>query len=103
MFNRVLCSICVLLTLAGFSRAIALDADPLITIDPGKVYMKVNGIALSGRDILDLAVDEVWERDLAEFIQEALCSGELEKRGVVATEAEAAAWLQEHFPLPSPA
>ena len=70
-------------------RAAALEDEPLVPIDEAHVYVKVDGDPILGRDLLDLKVEEVWDKELEGFVQHALILEELNANKMEVTDADA--------------
>src|SRR5436189_161303 len=56
-------------------------AEPdIVTIDEGKVYRKVNGEPISGKDVMDLIVEESWDKELQVFVEQELRNEEVRSK-----------------------
>jgi hypothetical protein len=68
--------------------------DVVVTLDPGKTYRKVNGMDVTGKDVLDLLLEESWEQNLQSFIEYAMCNDEIISRKINVSDADVDAELQ---------
>jgi len=58
---------------------VAKPNEPLFRIDEGKIYGVVNGEPIVGRDVMEVLVEEVWEKYLQAFVDFAIRREEVEK------------------------
>jgi len=70
------------------------DAGPSMTVEEGAVYRVVDGQNITGRDVLDLLIEENWEKHLQLFVEFALRKEEIEANKMEASAAEVEAELQ---------
>ena len=68
--------------------------EAVVTIDPGKIYRKVNGLDIFGRGVLDLLLEESWDQNLQAFIEYSMCSEEIASRKINVSDADVDAELQ---------
>lgn len=71
------------------------DDAPLVPLEDGRVYRKVNGEPITGRDVLDLLLEESWRKHLSAFVEYTLCAEEVQGRKIVVSDAEVEAELQQ--------
>ena len=88
MFTRFL-SLIVCCVSIGTPLALALDDEPLVAIDEAHVYCKVDGDPILGKDLIDLKIEEVWDKELEGFVQHALTMDEIENGKINVTDADA--------------
>jgi len=81
------------LALAACETGFASDEQRLATIDEGKLYAKVDDDPILGRDVIDLFVEERWEKALDSFVQHALIVDEIQTAKIVVSDAEVDAEL----------
>lgn len=67
---------------------------PLVTLEDGKIYRTVNGEPITGREVLDLVLEQSWKKQLPLFIEYALCEEEIQAAGIAVGESEVEAELQ---------
>jgi|GEM_PF-1979963 len=70
------------------------DDENVVSLDPGKLYRKVNDDEIFGRDILDLMMEQDWEKRLQIFVDFKLLSSEVATAGIVVEEADLNAEMQ---------
>ena len=81
--------LCFMLALcAGHASAGQADDDTLITIDEGRIYRTVNGEPITGREVMNFVVDEIWDKELTVFTEHALKLEEVQGKGIEVTSAE---------------
>ena len=64
------------------------DDDPIVQIDEGKTYRVVNGEPVTGREVMDFVVEEVWDKELTVFTEHALKAEEVQGKDIQVTAAE---------------
>lgn len=82
---------------AGCARAeeAPADDDPIVgAIDEGKTYRKVDGHPITGREVIDVLIDERWQTELAAYRDQVLATDEMERAGVEVTDADIDAELE---------
>lgn len=67
---------------------------PVVALEDGKTYRIVNGEPITGRDVLDLVLEQSWKKQLPLFIEYALCEEEMRAAGIVVSDADVEAELQ---------
>ncbi len=84
------------LALAGAMslRAELAPNNPLVRIDEGRVYRVVNGEDISGKEVLDVLVEEAWEKYLPAFVDYAIRKEEVERAKIDIPEGEVDAELK---------
>lgn len=88
-------AIAAVLPLAGWaSEPAAQDDMSFVTLDPGKIYLLVNAEPITGKDVLDLMIEQSWEKDLNSFIQHQLCAEEINNARIDVTDEEIGAELK---------
>jgi hypothetical protein len=70
------------------------DEGPLVSLDEGKTYRVVNGEPITGREVLDLLLEQSWQKQLPLFIDYALCEAEVQAAKIVISDKEVDAELQ---------
>jgi hypothetical protein len=68
---------------------------PLVVLDPAKTYLTVNGEPITGNDVLNLIIEQSWEKELSSFIQHQLCVDEIKENKIVVTDEEVNAELKK--------
>ncbi len=86
MANRFLA---VLVCCAVSASVWALDEEPLVAIDEAHIYSKIDGDPILGKDLIDLKIEEVWDKELEGFVQHALTQDEIELGKITVTDADA--------------
>jgi len=71
------------------------DMGPSITVEEGAVYRVVNGENITGRNVLDLLIEESWEKHLQMFVEFAIREEEIKENKIVVSPGEVEAELQE--------
>ena len=61
----------------------------LVTVVDGKVYCIIDGDQIFGRDIIDLVLEEHWDKELESFVQHALTVEELRDAKIEVSDADA--------------
>jgi len=69
-------------------------ADLVGSLEEGKTYRRVDGVALTGKSVADLLVERNWKTELPAFIERVLVRGEMERQGVTVADAEVEAEMQ---------
>lgn len=77
----------------GVRGEIALD-DPLLRISEGKDYRTVNGEKISGQEVLDVLVEEAWDKYVQSFVDYAIRVEEAERAKVEVSSEEVDAELK---------
>ena len=89
---------CVLLAIAcvQFARAEQPDADEsiMVVVDEGKTYRLANGEPITGKDVIDLVLEQCWDKELQVFIEHALKAQEAVEKKIVVADAEVDSELQ---------
>jgi parvulin-like peptidyl-prolyl isomerase len=95
MIRLVLC-LALIPAAAALPAARAGEAQdgPLTLVEEGKVYRKVNGEPITGRDVLDLVIESNWDKYLQAFVEYTVCEEELRERHESANDGEVEAELQ---------
>lgn len=57
-------------------------------LDEGRTYRRLNGEALTGRDVADFIVEQEWEQELAAFAERELVHAEMARCNVSVSESE---------------
>jgi len=83
-----------MLALAAGARAEVAPDNPLMRIADGKVYRIVNGEEIVGKEVLDVLVEEAWDKYLQAFIDYAIRAEEVEKAKIDVSDAEVDAELK---------
>lgn len=83
----------IILALALTTHLIRAEApasadDPLVRIDEGHVYRVVNGADITGREVLDVLVEDAWDKYISAFIEFAIRNEEVEKSKVQISDEE---------------
>ena len=73
----------------------AADHETLVTLNPSSTYLTVNGEPITGNDVLNLIIEQSWEKELSSFIQHQLCVDEIKEAKIVITEDEVNAELKK--------
>jgi hypothetical protein len=76
------------------------DEGPMVTLEDGKIYRKVNDEPITGRDVLDLVLEQKWAEHLSSFVEYALRAEEVQAGGISVSDADVEAELQaliDHF------
>jgi hypothetical protein len=93
--RALLCILALLAALAaGSARAGTPGEMSVIIIDDGRVYRKVEGDPVTGKDVIDFIVEENWDKFLQIFIEHVLRVDEARDNDVHVTDAEVDAELQ---------
>jgi hypothetical protein len=98
MRNALIACLAIVILFVGLIpaplRAAALDDEPLVPVDEAHVYVKIDGDPILGRDVLDMKVEEIWDKELEGFVQHALILEELSVNKMDVTDADADAELK---------
>lgn len=87
--NRSTLSVVAVLVAAAFgARAEIAQDNPLIRIQEGHAYRVVNGDTIMGKDVLDVLVEEAWDKYVQSFIDYSIRAEEVEKAKIDVTDAE---------------
>ncbi|MEI6231747.1 MAG: peptidylprolyl isomerase [Planctomycetota bacterium] len=86
--NALLLCIAAMLAATSLRAELAQPNEPLIHIDEGRVYRIVNGEEIFGRDVLDVLVEEAWEKYLPAFVDYAIRKQEVERAKIDVPMAE---------------
>ena len=82
----------IFLALACAARLHAGQAEgpdvPLIAIDEGRVYRKLNDEAITGKDIINLLLEESWDKVLQTFIDYMLAMDDVKANKIEIADAE---------------
>jgi len=88
------CGLLLLALSAAAGEAPAPQEEPLIMVNEGQVYRKVDGEAITGREVLDLVVEEAWEQGLQMFVAHILCQDEAQDKQISVADRDVDAELQ---------
>lgn len=65
------------------------ENDPIIgALDEGKVYRKVDGHPITGKEIADVLIEEKWKTELEFYREHIIAREEAERAGIVVTDKE---------------
>lgn len=92
---RHLYSLMLLAALAvNLHAEVAQPNDPLVHIEEGRVYRVVNDQEISGREVMDVLVEEAWDKYLTAFVDYAIRRAEVERAKIDVPEGEVDAELK---------
>src|SRR5579862_4638262 len=66
----------------------ASDHETLVTLNPSSTYLTVNGEPITGNDVLNLIIEQSWEKELSSFIQHQLCVDEINEAKIAISQDE---------------
>ncbi|MBI3828600.1 MAG: peptidylprolyl isomerase [Planctomycetes bacterium] len=65
------------------------DNDPLLgAIDEGKIYRKVDGHPITGKEVADVLIEKNWKTELEAYRDHVIAREESERAGIVVTDRE---------------
>jgi len=70
------------------------EEGPLVSLDEGKTYRTVNDEPITGREVLDVLLEQSWQKQLPLFVDYALCEEAVQAAKIVITDNEVDAELQ---------
>ena len=78
----------IAMTALAVRAEVAQPNDPLVHIEEGRVYRIVNGEDITGREVLDVLVEEAWDKYLPAFVDYAIRKQEVERSKIDVPEGE---------------
>jgi hypothetical protein len=91
---RSIASLLVLLAAVCSVHAGEMDPGPQIILEEGRTYRQVNGKDITGKDVLDLLLEENWDLHIQQFVEYKLREQEVEGAKIVIAAQELEVELQ---------